>query len=115
MLVPAGLLVNGMSIRPEVVAEVTYHHVELPQHDVLLAEGAACESYLDVGNRGISTRWRGRFWLGRRRRMKSGGRGLARRSAGRGDGWRRCGGGWRFGRWGSGRTLGREAVRGQAC
>ena len=30
---------------------VTYYHVELPVHDVILAEGLACESYLDTGNR----------------------------------------------------------------
>jgi hypothetical protein len=30
---------------------VTYFHVELPRHDVVLAEGAAAESYLDTGNR----------------------------------------------------------------
>jgi hypothetical protein len=30
---------------------VTYYHVELDAHDVLLAEGLAAESYLDTGNR----------------------------------------------------------------
>jgi hypothetical protein len=30
---------------------VAYWHVELPRHDVLLAEGLPCESYLDTGNR----------------------------------------------------------------
>ena len=30
---------------------VTYWHVELDRHNVLLAEGMACESYLDTGNR----------------------------------------------------------------
>src|SRR6185436_15037675 len=28
-----------------------YFHVELERHDVLLAEGLPCESYLDTGNR----------------------------------------------------------------
>jgi hypothetical protein len=51
LLVPAGLLVNGRSIVREWRAFVTYFHVELPQHDVILAEGAPCESYLDTGNR----------------------------------------------------------------
>jgi hypothetical protein len=51
VLVPAGLLVNDTSITREPVAEITYFHVELPQHDLLLAEGAPCESYLDTGNR----------------------------------------------------------------
>jgi hypothetical protein len=31
--------------------EVTYHHVELPAHDVLIAQGLPVESYLDTGDR----------------------------------------------------------------
>ncbi|MFC0409466.1 Hint domain-containing protein [Roseomonas elaeocarpi] len=51
-LVPAHLLINGDSIVQETArATVTYWHVELEQHDVLVAEGAASESYLDTGNR----------------------------------------------------------------
>jgi Ca2+-binding RTX toxin-like protein len=51
-LVPARLLVNGSSITVEAgLAEVTYYHVELEGHDVLLAEGAAAESWLDCDNR----------------------------------------------------------------
>ncbi len=51
-LVPAGLLVNGTTIIREAwCPAVTYWHVELPGHAVLLAEGAAAESYLDDGNR----------------------------------------------------------------
>jgi hypothetical protein len=51
-LVPARLLVNGSSITVETgLAEVTYYHVELESHDVLLAEGAAAESWLDCDNR----------------------------------------------------------------
>jgi hypothetical protein len=30
---------------------VTYYHVELPRHAVLLAEGLPAESYLDIGDR----------------------------------------------------------------
>jgi hypothetical protein len=33
------------------VEDVTYWHVELDLHDLLLAEGLAAESYLDAGNR----------------------------------------------------------------
>lgn len=51
MLVPARYLVNGASIIREDVATVTYWHIELPRHDVLLAEGMPSESYLDTGNR----------------------------------------------------------------
>jgi hypothetical protein len=48
VLVPAGLLVNGASIVAETsLAEVTYYHVELEVHDVLLAEGAGVESWID--------------------------------------------------------------------
>ena len=51
-LVPARLLVNGRSIVTErEFAAITYYHVELETHDVLLAEGAAAESWLDTGNR----------------------------------------------------------------
>ncbi|MCX7381068.1 MAG: Hint domain-containing protein [Alphaproteobacteria bacterium] len=51
-LVPARLLVNGMTVRREAVPSITYWHVELPAHDVVIAEGLECESYLDTGNRG---------------------------------------------------------------
>ncbi len=51
-LVPARLLVNGSTITVERGrAEVAYHHIELPRHDVVLAEGAPAESWLDCGNR----------------------------------------------------------------
>jgi hypothetical protein len=49
--VPARHLVNGTSVVQEKMDEFTYYHVELPAHDVLLAEGAAAESWLDTGNR----------------------------------------------------------------
>ena len=52
VLIPVRYLVNGRTIVQEQVDSVTYYHVELPAHDVLLAEGLACESYLDTGNRG---------------------------------------------------------------
>lgn len=52
VLVPAGLLANGRSILQEHDAtRITYYHVELPAHAVLLAEGTPAESYLDLGNR----------------------------------------------------------------
>ena len=44
-------LVNGATIRQEAWREVEYFHVELDSHDILLAEGAPAESYLDCGNR----------------------------------------------------------------
>jgi hypothetical protein len=54
VLVPARLLANGASIRRETdCTEVTYYHVELDAHDIMLAEGLPTESYLDCGNRGM--------------------------------------------------------------
>lgn len=51
-LVPARLLLNGTTIVQELWRrEVTYWHVELPAHGLLLAKGAASESYFDDGNR----------------------------------------------------------------
>jgi hypothetical protein len=52
-LVPVRYLINGATITQERVAKVTYWHVELPSHDVLLADGLPAESYLDTGNRGL--------------------------------------------------------------
>ena len=51
-LIPIRYLVNGASIAQQAVDEVTYWHVELARHEVILAEGLPCESYLDTGNRG---------------------------------------------------------------
>ncbi len=51
-LIPAHLLVNGATITQIDAESVTYWHVELDRHDVVLAEGAAVETYLDTGNRG---------------------------------------------------------------
>ncbi len=53
MLVQARQLVNHMTVtRDTGRAVVTYHHVELDRHAVLIADGMPCESYLDGGNRG---------------------------------------------------------------
>jgi hypothetical protein len=51
VLVPVRYLINGRTIIQQRVDEVTYWHVELERHDVILAEGLSCESYLDTGNR----------------------------------------------------------------
>ncbi len=50
-LVPIRHLVNGRSIVQESRESVTYWHVELDRHDLILAEDMACETYLDTGNR----------------------------------------------------------------
>jgi hypothetical protein len=51
VLIPIRHLINGATIAQVPVDQVTYYHLELPSHEVLLAEGLACESYLDTGNR----------------------------------------------------------------
>ena len=50
-LIPAKALINGATIRQIIRRSITYYHVELEEHAVLLAEGAPCESYLETGNR----------------------------------------------------------------
>ncbi len=53
VLIPAGVLVNGTTITREDVDHVTYWHVELDSHDILLAENMPAESYIEMGNRGF--------------------------------------------------------------
>lgn len=50
-MIPIRCLINGTSIAQVPVDKVSYYHIELPQHDVLLANGLAVESYLDTGDR----------------------------------------------------------------
>ena len=53
-LVPAGLLVNGAAIRQvESVDRLEYFHIELDRHDVILAEGAPTETFVDCDSRVI--------------------------------------------------------------
>jgi hypothetical protein len=52
VLIEAKDLVNGVSVvQAERVEKVEYFHVELDSHDVIIAEGAPSETYLDDGNR----------------------------------------------------------------
>ncbi len=54
VLVPAELLVNGSSIvKAAAVDEVDYFHLELDSHDLILAEGAWAESFVDDDSRGM--------------------------------------------------------------
>jgi T5SS/PEP-CTERM-associated repeat protein len=54
MLIPARCLVNGRSIVPERnLKRVDYFHIELDSHDVLLAEGAPSETFVDDDSRGV--------------------------------------------------------------
>ena len=51
VLIPIRYLCNGATVVQEEWEEVTYWHVELERHDVVLAEGLPAETYLDTGNR----------------------------------------------------------------
>jgi Hint domain len=48
VLIPIRHLINASTIMQVPVARVTYHHLELPRHDVLLAEGLPAETFLDL-------------------------------------------------------------------
>ena len=52
VLIPARYLLNGATVVRQPVNEISYFHVELAGHEVLLANGLPAESYLDTGNRG---------------------------------------------------------------
>ncbi|MEO1281250.1 MAG: Hint domain-containing protein [Pseudomonadota bacterium] len=54
VLVPAKYLVNGVTITQEPATgwdAIDYYHVELNAHDVIIAEGAAAETYREFNNR----------------------------------------------------------------
>ncbi|HEX7389851.1 MAG TPA: Hint domain-containing protein, partial [Acidiphilium sp.] len=54
VLVQAKDIVDGVLIAQEdACAGITYYHVELERHDILLAEGTPAESFLDTGHRGL--------------------------------------------------------------
>ena len=53
VLIPAVSLINGATVVRDDVERVTYWHIELDGHDILLAENLPCESYLEMGNRGF--------------------------------------------------------------
>jgi hypothetical protein len=53
VLIPIKHLINGKTIVQEKWEAVTYYHVELAEHDVLLAEGLPAESYLENSDRGV--------------------------------------------------------------
>jgi hypothetical protein len=54
MLVPAAALVNDVSItRCRNFGDVEYIHIELDDHDAVLAEGAASETFVDCGSRAM--------------------------------------------------------------
>ncbi len=48
VLIPIKHLINRSTITQVPVERLTYHHIELAQHDVILAEGLPAESFLDL-------------------------------------------------------------------
>jgi hypothetical protein len=65
VLVPVRYLENGSSIARDEIDEVVYWHVELDEHDehdVLFADGLACESHPDVGRRAMFVAEGSRHW-----------------------------------------------------
>ena len=54
VLIEAKDLVNGVSIvQAESVTTVEYFHIELDSHDIILAEGAPSETFIDEDSRGM--------------------------------------------------------------
>jgi Hint domain len=51
VLIPIRLLVNDQTVRQELVDRVSYHSIELSQHDVLLANGMPAESHFATDDR----------------------------------------------------------------
>jgi hypothetical protein len=52
-LIDVERLLNGVTVTQDMEAtSVTYYHIELDEHDLVLAEGVFSETYLDTGNRG---------------------------------------------------------------
>ncbi|WP_297442775.1 Hint domain-containing protein [Acidocella sp.] len=59
ILIQAAALVNGITITraSTMLACFTYHHIELPTHSLLLAEGAPAESFVDNVDRMAFDNW----------------------------------------------------------
>ena len=51
VLIPALHLINGSTIIQTDIIKVVYWHIELDEHEIILAEGLPTESYLEMGNR----------------------------------------------------------------
>jgi hypothetical protein len=51
VLIPVKYLINGRTIVQVPIEDVSYYHIELPCHDIVVAEGLPVESYLDAGGR----------------------------------------------------------------
>jgi hypothetical protein len=59
VLIPVGCLINGATIAEVEADAISYWHVELDHHDILIANNLPAESYLAMGNRGAFEELRG--------------------------------------------------------
>ena len=59
VFIPIGYLINGATIAAVEVEEISYWHVELDSHDILIANNLPAESYLAMGNRSAFEEMRG--------------------------------------------------------
>ena len=50
VLIPVRYLIDGIGVAQMTVETITYYHVELARHNVMLAEALPVESYLDTGH-----------------------------------------------------------------
>jgi biotin carboxylase len=51
VLIPVKHLIDGAAIRQVHAARITYFHIQLAEHSVILANGLPAETYLDTGDR----------------------------------------------------------------
>ncbi len=51
VLIPVKYLIDGDAVAQRDCRQVTYYHIELASHDVILAEGLPAETYLETGHR----------------------------------------------------------------
>ena len=51
VLIPVRYLINDSTITQVTVDQVSYYHIELATHEVILAQGLPAETYLDTGDR----------------------------------------------------------------
>ena len=63
VLIPIRHLISGTTVTQIDCDSITYYHVELPRHDVLLAEGMPAESYLEAGARDAFANFEGAIQL----------------------------------------------------
>jgi hypothetical protein len=59
VLIPVGYLINGSTVAEVETDAISYWHVELESHDILIANNLPAESYLAIANRGAFEELRG--------------------------------------------------------